>query len=454
MKTSIGINRRTFLQRTTASTLVVSALPSIVPATVFGAQGQAPASERVTVGCIGVGDRGSDVMGHFLNQANCRIVAVCDVKKDRVAKAKAAVDGKYKNTDCQTYSDFRELLARKDIDAVLIASTDNWHVLHALAAVRAGKDLYVEKPLGLSLGEDQALRKEVLKHKRVFQFGTQQRSDRKFRVACELVRNGCIGQLKQVNIWAPGSMPGGSTKQVPPPATLDYEFWLGPAPYRPHTESLTDNSVWWYVSDFALGFIAGWGIHPLDIALWGAGDLVSGEVEIEGKGHFPTDGVRNTATTWDVDFRFNKGLNMKFVGVPNSAPGEEFAHQKEWQARYGQIGGHGTAFEGTNGWVFVNRDRIAMHPEDLIDLDPEKLKVKLVHSPDHVRCFLDAVKTRQPTVSSIESAVLSDAFCHVSDITLRLQRKLTYDVGAEKFKGGKEANQRLQSRRMRAPWKV
>jgi predicted dehydrogenase len=446
------MNRRTFLKRTALSGLALSSLPHFVPATVFGAPGQTAASERVTLGCIGVGDRGSDVMRHFLNQANCRIAAVCDVKQDRVAKAKAAVDAKYQNADCQTYGDFRQLLERKDIDAVLVASTDHWHVLHALAAARAGKDVYVEKPLGPSLAQDQLLRKEVQKRKRVFQFGTQQRSDRKFRLACELVRNGHIGKLKHINIWAPGSRAGGSTKQVPPPATLDYDFWLGPAPARSHTEDLTSNSTWWYVSDFALGFIAGWGIHPLDIALWGAGDLVRGVVEMAGQGHFPTQGICDTATTWDVDFKFGHGLTMKFVGTPNEAPGEVFAHQDEWKQRYGQVGAHGTAFEGTDGWVLVDRDRILLHPEDLIDLNPDTFKEKLLRSPDHVRGFLEAVKTRQPTVSPIESAVLSDAFCHVADIAIRRQCKLAYNVGAEKFQGDREANQRLERRTVRAPW--
>ena len=212
-----------------------------------------------------------------MNHKECRIVAICDVKTDALEKTKGRVDGQYQNQDCKTYKDFRQIVARKDIDAFVVASTDHWHVLHALAAVRAGKDVYVEKPLGLSLEEDQALRKEVQQRGRIFQFGTQQRSDRKFRVACELVRNGHIGKLKHINIWAPGSKPGGSTRQVPPPPTLDYDFWLGPAPMKPYTENLTAweiwNKTWWFISDYALGWIAGWGIHPMDIALWGAGDL-------------------------------------------------------------------------------------------------------------------------------------------------------------------------------------
>jgi len=367
-----------------------------------------------------------------------------------VAKAKAMVDTKYGNQECAAYSDFRQLLARKDVDAVLIASTDNWHVLHALSAVRAGKDLYVEKPLGLSLGEDQLLRREVLRRKRVFQFGTQQRSDRKFRVACELVRNGYIGKLKQINVWAPGSQSGGSTKQVPPPPGVDYEAWVGPAPMRPHTEGLTTNAVWWYVSDFALGFIAGWGIHPMDIALWGAGDLAVDRVDVSSSGEFPTQGVCDTATSWDVDFKFANGLGMKFV----SSLGETSSYRKEWQSRYRQIdAGHGTAFEGTEGWVHVDRGHLDVQPESLIDLDPKQFKTQLTYSGDHVKSFLAAVKTRRPTVSPIESAVLADAFCHVPNTVLRLRRKLTYDVKTEKFLNDAEANRRLAARSPRAPWK-
>src|SRR5205807_10105778 len=176
----------------------------------------------------------------------------------------------YQNRSCATYADFREILARKDIDAFLIATPDHWHVPVALAAVRAGKDIYLEKPMALSLTEDWTLRREVHRHRRIFQFGTQQRSSRIFRLACELVRNGRIGKLKHIIVWAPGSSPGGPTTQVPVPPGLNYEMWLGPAPFRPHTQDLCSadgaKKTWWFISDFALGFIAGWGIHPIDIA--------------------------------------------------------------------------------------------------------------------------------------------------------------------------------------------
>lgn len=407
------------------------------------------------MGAIGVGARGQDVMSHFLAQKNCQVVALADVKSDVLNRAKGLVDGKYGNQDCKTYADFRELTARADIDGVLIASTDHWHVLHALSAVRSGKDVYVEKPLGLSLEQDKVLRREVQKRKRIFQFGTQQRSDPKFRLACELALNGYIGKLKHINVWAPPSVKGGTRKVVSPPSTINYDFWLGPAPRREHTEDLTSNAHWWYVSDFALGFIAGWGIHPIDIALWGAGELAGGMVEVKGHGNFPTEGLHDTATSWSTDFSFSSGMTMKFVSTPgDDGANEEFG--KEWTARYGKITGHGTAFEGTNGWIRVDRERIDTMPADLVELQttPDKITKKLVRSSDHVRNFLEAVKSRNQTVSPIESAVLSDAFCHLADAAIRFKRSLRYNVKAERISGDKAANNRLQERSMRSPWKL
>jgi predicted dehydrogenase len=318
MKT-LSRTRRHFLKDTARLTLSTAALPSLVSASVLGRGGASGPSNRITIGCIGVGPQGQGDMGNFLNQKDARVVAVCDVKAEQRESARAAVNGRYGNKDCAVYNDFRELVGRKDIDACLVATPDHWHVLVALAAVRAGKDIYVEKPLGLSLTEDWALRKEVLRHRCVFQFGTQQRSSRLFRLACELVRNGRIGQLKHINVWAPGSAPGGSTVVVPVPPGVDYDMWLGPAPFKEHTQDLCSadgvKKTWWFKSEYALGFIAGWGIHPIDIAAWG-GDLFGGPIDVEGRGTFHCEGACDTATIWEVNLRFASGVSMKFVGVP------------------------------------------------------------------------------------------------------------------------------------------
>lgn len=185
--------------------------------------------------------------------------------------ARDVVNKHYNNEDCKTYHDFQELVGRKDIDACLIGTPDHWLVLAALAAINSGKDIYLEKPSAVTLAEGQALRKAVRLHKRIFQFGTQQRSGPMFWRACELVRNGRIGKLQHIIVWAPGSAPGGSRKEAAPPSGLDYDFWLGQAPMTPYTEDrcIDDSSrkTWWFISDYTLGFVSGWGIHSLDIAL-------------------------------------------------------------------------------------------------------------------------------------------------------------------------------------------
>ena len=453
------LDRRKFIVKSGAA-LAALAFPTIIPAAALGKNGAVAPSNRVTVGVIGCGPQGLGDMSNFLNQKDCQVVAVCDVKNDQLEIARAAANAQYQNQDCRTYHDFRELVVRQDIDACLIATPDHWHVLAALAAVHAGKDVYVEKPLAISLEEGKVLRTAVQRKKRVFQFGTQQRSGREFRLACELARNGVLGKLRHINIWAPGSAPGGSRTVVRVPQGWDYDLWLGQAPFQPYTQDRCsadgNKKTWRYISDYALGFIAGWGIHPMDIALWGAGDLMDGTVTIEGRGNFrPADGVCDTATIWEVDYQFSSGLTAKFVGVPgNGNTGETFLHGEEWKQRYRQITSHGTAFEGTEGWAEVHRGGINLQPESLIDLNPDNLKVQLVRSSNQVRNFIDCVKSRAETASPIEAAVKGDALCHIADIAIRIGRKLTFDMKQERFIGDEAANQRLKARPMRKPWKL
>ncbi len=455
-----SLSRRHFLKTTSQLALAGVALPTLVPAAALGKAGKASPSERVVLGCIGVGPQGQGDMRNFLNQKDCQVVAVCDVKTDQLTLARNTVNKTYQNEDCATYSDFRDVVARKDIDAFLIATPDHWHVPVALAAVRAGKDVYVEKPLGVTLAEDWALRREVHRHKRIFQFGTQQRSGRIFRLACEMVRNGRIGKLKHINVWAPGSSPGGSTEVVPVPPELNYDMWLGPAQFKPYTRDLCSadgaKKTWWFITDYALGFIAGWGIHPIDIAVWGA-DLFTGPIEVEGRGAFHCEGICNTATVWDINLKFASGVTMKFVGVPNGGNQgrttcDTWPQENEWKQRSRRITSHGTAFEGTDGWVHIDREGIHLQPENLIDENPDNFKVKLIRSPLHARNFIDSVKSRVETVCPIDESVRSDSLCHISDIAIRLNRKLVWDPKKEQFLGDEEANLRLKARKMRPPW--
>jgi predicted dehydrogenase len=314
--------------------------------------------------------------------------------------------------------------------------------------------------MGLTLDEDWALRKAVHRHQRIFQFGTQQRSSRLFRLACELVRSGKIGALKHINVWSPGSTPGGSTEIVPVPSNLNYEMWLGPAEFRPYTRDLATHEgqkkTWWFNSQYALGFIAGWGIHPMDIAAWGA-DLFTGPIEVQGRGTFHAIGACDTATIWDVNMRFQNGVTMKFVGVPNGGNADlpttdPWPEKDEWKQRYRRIATHGTAFEGSEGWIHVDREGINLQPESLIDIKEEELGVQLVKSSHHVRNFVDSIKSRSQAVCPIDESVRSDSLCHISEIAIRLNRKVVWDPAKEKFIDDEEANLRLHARKMRAPW--
>jgi len=416
--------------------------PYIIRPSALGKAGEVAASKRITVGCVGVGPQGSAVMGNFLAQKDVRVVAVSDVKSNVREAAQNSVNKYYQDTGCAAYNDFRELIGRDDIDVVLVATPDHWHVLVALAAVKAGKDVYVEKPLGISLEQDQALRAAVHRHGRVFQFGTQQRSSRDFRFACELVRNGRIGKLHTINVWSPGSESGGSPKPVPAPEWLDYNMWLGPAPFTPYTEDRCSNKLWWFISDYAIGFIAGWGIHPIDIALWGGGDKLSGPIEIEGKGTWPTKGVCDTAMNWNVVCKYGSGITLNFTGFP---------FPEEWQKRYGRTTSHGTAFEGTEGWVHVDREGINAHPKELLSTQFGPSDIRLYESNNHVRNLLDCVKSRAATICPVDEAVRGDAICQISDIAIRLEQKLNWDPVKERFVNNDAANRRL-TRVMRSPW--
>ncbi len=451
--------RRDFLRTSLTAALAASAAPTFVPSSVLGADGQTAPSNRLTIAAIGVGPQGRGVMGNFLSQADARVVTVCDVLKLNLDAAVKQVNGHYKNQDVRTCGDFREVLARKDIDAVLIATPDHWHVPAAIAAARAGKDIYLEKPMGLSVAEDRMLRKACQDNKRIFQFGTQQRSDGKFRKACELARNGRLGRLKQINVWCSASRPGGPTDPIPAPPGLDYDFWLGPAAKVPYTDGKaydTDKNwkTWWFNSDYALGFIAGWGIHPLDIALWGYPEMMTRPMEIEGKGLIPATGACNTAVAWNVHFALAGGVGMTFRGTRNGAEASALNNFDAWKAKYTEVRDHGTAFEGTDGWVVVDRSQIWSSPEKLIEEKSDQFPTKLVRSSHHVRNFLDGIRSRTPAVCPIEDSVQGDTLCHVSDIALRLERKLTFDPVKEAFVGDETANRRLALRPMREGWKI
>lgn len=432
-----NINRRQFLKRAAVSTGGVVGFPYFVRPSVLGKAGKVAPSNRIAMGFIGVGGRGTRLTSNFMHLKDAQVVAVCDVKRPRRENAMQAVNKHYAKNVCTAYNDFRELCACETIDAVTIASTDHWHVLHALEAVRAGKDVYVEKPLGLSVQEGKVLREEVNRYNRVFQFGTQERSSRNTRFACEMVLSGRVGKIHTIKVGSRYSVASENYPTMPIPEWLDYELWLGPAPWAPYTENRVINRCWFHISDYALGFMAGCGIHTVDMAQWGNGTSLTGPVEVEGSGEFPREGLCDCALSWDVDLRFANGVTMNFTD--------------------GEKNKMGVLFEGTEGWVFV----LEQHLGGMVDAYPKSLlykeigpdEVHLPVSENHQQNFLDCVKTRRKTVAPVEVTVRSDTICQLSDIAMRLGRKLRWDPSREEFVDDAEAN-RMLSRPMRSPWSL
>ncbi len=434
-----NITRRRFFQGATAAL----AAPYVITSTALGGQGRAPASERVVTGYVGVGPRGLLNVREQLTCPDARVVAVCDVWKPVREKAKAAVDGHYKNTDCKAYVDFRELLARDDIDAVGIATTDHWHVPVAVAAAKAGKDVCVEKPLGVSVAEDQVCRDVIRRYDRVFQYGTEARSVAACRLGAELVRSGRIGEVREIRVKAPNSVPGGSTTPQPVPNELDYDLWLGPAPWRPYTGCPNNGPGWYHVYDYAIGFIAGWGAHPLDLLQWAFDTHLAGTWEVEGTGVIPGEGCHDVVIDWDVRIRFSSGVTMNYwaTGVP-----------KDEHPRLAKLNNYAQLI-GTEGWIAVYYAAMDCEPQSLREvlLGPDDVHLPVARGQE--RDFIKCVRTRETPVSNLDDAVRSDLVSHVSDIAIRAGRKITWDPIEEKIIGDVEAS-RMLTRAMREPWQL
>jgi glucose-fructose oxidoreductase len=409
-----AMTRRGFLSRAAAAGAAAAA-PLVVPSTALGDAAKAAPSDRVGVGHIGCGGRGGSLLG--IGQCrNAQAVAKCDAYKSRRGE--------------KGYGDFRELLALKDVDAVVIATPDHWHVPIAIAAAKAGKDVYVEKPLGVCVAEDLACRAAMKRYGRIFQYGTQQRSSAHCRLGCELVRNGRIGQVKSIDVVAPNGGRGGSTEPAPVPADLDYEMWIGPAPLVPYTVDRCKTPGTYYIYDYSIGFLGGWGAHPLDILVWGYDLHKAGVVEIEGTGVVPTEGLYDTVIDWDMKLQFANGVKMTF-----------------------KPGGDYTQFNGTEGWVGISRGGIKAEPASLLKSPIKPEEIHLIDSRNHGQNFIDAVLSRQQPVSNIEDAVHSDLVSLLSDIAVRTHRKIRWDWEKETILGDAEAT-RMLARSYRAPWGI
>jgi hypothetical protein len=312
----------------------------------------------------------------------------------------------------------------------VIATPDHWHVPIAMAAARAGKDAYVEKPLGVSIEEDLACRRLFREKKRIFQYGTQQRSLEHCRFGCELVRSGRIGKVHTIEVIAPDGNPGGSTDPEAPPPELNYDMWIGPAPMKPYTADRCVVPGTYFIYDYSIGYLGGWGAHPLDIMVWGSDADLAGPMTVEGTGVVPDKGLYDAVIHWDLKIQMADGVRMTFK------PGED-----------------STKYIGPDGWVRISRAGIDAEPKSLLQSKIGPNDVHLAVSPRQDQNFIDAVKSRKPAVSTIEDAVRSDIISHLCDIAIRTKSKVTWDPKKEVIVDNQAAS-RMLSRPTRAAWKL
>jgi predicted dehydrogenase len=395
-------------------------VPYFVPSSALGKGGSVAPSNRIALGFIGTGGRGRFNMKAFMAEPDVQVVAVCDVDASHREKARYEA-GLPSEAAC---NDFRDLVARSEADGVVISTPDHWHVPSAAAAVRAGKDVFCEKPLTLTIGEGRVLCDLVRQYDRVFQTGSQQRSDGGFQLACELVRTGRIGKLKVIKVALPGSRNIGPQPVMPVPKGFDYDMWLGPAPWKPYTKARC-HGRFRHIFDYSGGKFIDWGSHHLDIVQLALGMDDSGPVEVAGWGEFPTEGIYDTAVKYDVMLTYANGVRVSASTM----------HQG------------GIRFEGTEGCVFVNRGVLEAHPKSL------RKEARRGSYDSHVRNFLNCVKLRKDPIAPAEVGHRSSTVCHLGNIAMLLGRRLSWDPHQEQFLNDPTAN-RMTTRAMRAPWRL
>ena len=456
-----NLSRRRFLKSAGAALV----LPTILPGCVLGRNGKTTPSNKITLGVIGWGMQGPGNTKSFLFERDCQVVAACDLDKNHLQGAVKTINEHYENQDCKAYHDYREILARTDIDAVMIAVPDHWHELIATEAARQKKDIYGEKPLAKTIAEQQSIVRAVQKHKIIWQTGSWQRSQATFRKAAEIVRNGLIGKVTHVEVGLPeghGDFGGGGkelmktlgrkdspeylTKVLPgspdwvkavtaPPADLDFETWIGPSQMEPYIKARV-HMDWRWNYNTGGGQLLDWIGHHCDIAHWGLDFDRSGPSEIEGHGEFPNPkALWNTSGKYRIELKYPENITMTIAGGHSDIKG-------------------GTKWIGTEGWVWVNRGGFeASNPEwkKGKSLPEELRKVKLYESKGHQRNFLDCIKSRKPTITPVETAHHSAIPGHLGLISMLTGRKIRWSVADEKIIDDAAASE-LLSRPYRAPW--
>jgi len=430
------LTRRQFVQRAGATIAAPYVLPSLATAT-SGLQ-RPPANYRITMGIVGCGGMGRGDLGQFLRIPEVQVVAVADpdivqrtaAQKSAEARyAEETASGTYKG--CASYNDFRELLARDDIDTIVQATPDHWHALVVTKAARAGKDIYGQKPLSLTIQQGRVMSDTVARYGRVFQTGSQQRSGGQFQKACELVRNGRLGKVHTVTCGLPGGSTTKNQPTLPVPDGFDYDLWLGPAPAEPYCDQRTHWNFRW-ILDYSGGQVTDWGAHHIDIAHWGLGLARTGPISVEGVGEFPEDGLWDAATNYRFVAKYETGVEIVCTN--------KFENGVKW--------------EGENGWIFVSRGRIDAGPKSLLDEQIGAGEIRLTHADgSHHKNFIECVKTRREPIAPIEEAHRTITVAHLGNIAMQLGRKVEWDPRKERFKDDPQS-ERMRDRAMREPCRL
>lgn len=457
-----SFNRRDFVKTAVKGSIVgsiaLTGFPTIVPSSVFG---KSAPSNLINIGQIGCGRIAltHDLPETFRNE-NVRIIGVSDVDRSRQIGCKKLIEGWYaKKTgqsnylDVKEYDDYHDMLANKDIDAVIISTPDHWHAQPAIEAALAGKHIYLQKPTSLTIEEGRTMSDVVRKSGIVFQLGSQQRSINpwpQFKQACELVRNGRIGKLHTVKIGLPFDPAGGNSTEMPIPADFNYDMWLGSTPYVPYTEDRVHpknphgRGGWLRLEQFGAGMITGWGVHHIDIAHWGMNTELTGPIEVEATAEFPKTGLWNVHGKYDAVARYANGVEMQLGGDnPN-----------------------GIRFEGSDGWIFVGRGNVGVTATDPTTGNNEAFQASnpkilgskigpkethLYESPEQHKNWIDCITSKEETISPVEVAHRSCSACLVLHIAMKVPGKLQWDPKKETFKDNVEAN-KLLSRPQRYPY--
>jgi len=448
------ISRRTFLKRSLMSGIGLVAIPTIVPSSVVF--GKNLPSNRINIGAIGMGRISlSHDVAEVIKHNDVRIVAVCDLDRQRAINGKKYVEDYYRNetVNVAMYENYEELLSDKDIDGVLISTPDHWHAKISIDAVRAGKDVYCQKPTSLTIEEGRLMSNAVNATGRIFQIGSQQRSMPQFRIACELVRNGRIGEVKTVEVRLPGDPAGGDPTPMAIPDGFNYEKWLGQTPYVPYTvdrvhpQTGYDRPGWLRCEQFGAGMITGWGAHHFDIVNWALGTEYTGPEEVFGKAEFATGGLWDVHGDYHTEMVYANGTVV--TGTTESA-------EKP----------NGVLFTGTEGWIFVSRGSYTATANDPVSTtspalqasDPKILQSEIGPSEIHLQRseeqhanWLESMRTRQPNIAPAEVAHRACSACLLQHIAMKLGRRLKWDPVHERFINDDQANSML-SRPQRPPY--